>query len=267
LPAPLEGLLVTLAKRPYVFGFLACYLIAALRHLGPRRTLALTVIGYLVAWSSEASSIRTGFPYGLYRYLVGPGGIDPREPLVLGVPLFDSISYVFLAYASYAVALLVLDADPHGPARRSAGVALAAAALFCAIDTIVDPVALRGERWFLGRIYDYPGGGAHFGVPWTNYAGWLLVGFLIIFLFQRADARLGAPPARAPRGGPWPGALLYLAVVAMNVGIAFRIGEPGIGLASLATALPIAALLAARALGPPRPGGPEPPRTKTDAAV
>lgn len=246
----LEGLAVTVTKRPYVFGFLACYLFAALRHLGARRTIALTLIGYLVAWSSEASSIRNGFPYGLYRYLVGPGGIDPREPLNLGVPIFDSISYVFLAYASYAVALLILGVDPGpGPGRRAPGVAIASAALFCAIDTIVDPVALRGERWFLGKIYFYPGGGEHFGVPWTNYAGWLLVGLAIVLLFQRADARLGGDdPARAPRGGPWPGALLYLAVVAMNVGIAYRIGEPGIGLASLATALPIAALLAARAL-------------------
>jgi putative membrane protein len=241
----LDGLVVTVAKRPYVFAFLAAYAFAATRHLGGRRVLALTAIGWLVAWSSEASSIRNGFPYGLYRYLVGPGGIDPREPRVAGVPLFDSISYVFLAYASYCVALVALGVrDVAG--RRGPGVAVAGAAIFCAVDTIVDPVALRGSRWFLGQIYDYPGGGSHFGVPVSNYGGWLLVGFLILFLFQRADARLAPPPAE-PRGGPLLGTLIYFGVVGMNVGIAFWIGEPTIGIASCCTALPIAGVALARA--------------------
>ncbi|MDH5698334.1 MAG: hypothetical protein OEZ41_00025 [Nitrospirota bacterium] len=28
--------------------------------------------------------------------------------------------------------------------------------LFTFLDVVIDPVALQGERWFLGKIYGYP---------------------------------------------------------------------------------------------------------------
>ena len=37
--------------------------------------------------------------------------------------------------------------------------------LFMLIDVVIDPVALRGDRWFLGQIYGYPDPGVYFGVP------------------------------------------------------------------------------------------------------
>ena len=48
--------------------------------------------------------------------------------------------------------------------------------LFAFIDMVIDPVALRGDRWFLGKIYYYPEPGVHFGVPFANYIGWAVVG-------------------------------------------------------------------------------------------
>ena len=33
------------------------------------------------------------------------------------------------------------------------------------LDLVIDPLAVRGDRWFLGRIFYYPDGGAYFGVP------------------------------------------------------------------------------------------------------
>jgi putative membrane protein len=32
-------------------------------------------------------------------------------------------------------------------------------------DVIIDPVALQGERWFLGKIYGYPHEVIYFGIP------------------------------------------------------------------------------------------------------
>jgi putative membrane protein len=49
---------------------------------------------------------------------------------------------------------------------------------FTFIDIIIDPVALQGERWFLGRIYYYPEPGTLFGVPIANYIGWAIVGLI-----------------------------------------------------------------------------------------
>ena len=91
--------------RPYVFAFLAVYLVAAVvLHLGWRTTLWFTVIGYLISFISELSSIKPrAFPTAVN---VIYDATKDRELWVAGVPFFDSLSYVFLAYCSYATALL-----------------------------------------------------------------------------------------------------------------------------------------------------------------
>ena len=95
----------TLVLRPYVFIFLSVYLWLATWHLGIGRTLIYLLGGYSVAWLSEFSSIHTGLPYGLYIYIPAT---RTQELWVLGVPFMDSLSYVFLSYASYSLALLLL---------------------------------------------------------------------------------------------------------------------------------------------------------------
>ena len=82
----------TVTMRPYVFAFLAVYLVAAVLHLGWRTTLWFTVIGYLISFISELSSINTGFPYGWYYYI---DATKDRELWVAGVPFFDSLSICF----------------------------------------------------------------------------------------------------------------------------------------------------------------------------
>ena len=96
----------TVTMRPYVFAFFASYLVAAVLHLGWKKTVWFTVTGYLIAFASEYSSINNGFPYGWYHYVEATRG---KELWVAGVPFFDSLSYVFLCYISYATALLVLS--------------------------------------------------------------------------------------------------------------------------------------------------------------
>ncbi|RME76074.1 MAG: carotenoid biosynthesis protein, partial [Planctomycetota bacterium] len=115
-----------------------------------------------------------------------------------------------------------------------------------------DPVALRGERWFLGRIYHYPGGGVHHGVPLSNYGGWWLVGATILGLFAWIDRRLPAEPQRAGAGL---GALFYLSIMAFCVGVAGWIGAWEVAVSGGLIASPIAALALGRALlGQPRRG-------------
>ena len=69
------------------------------------------------------------------------------------------------------------------------------------LDVVIDPLAVRGERWFLGHVFYYPEGGVYFGVPLSNFVGWALVGWAIVggYLWVADDAGPGA--AGSPAGG------------------------------------------------------------------
>ncbi|MCC6346071.1 MAG: carotenoid biosynthesis protein [Nitrospirales bacterium] len=231
----------TLFLRPYVFLFLLVYLVGCSLHLGLKRALLFCAAGYLIAWVSEYSSIHNGIPYGHYYYLDSTKG---REIWVLGVPFMDSLSYVFLAYASYCMALAVLSPAmltgwtvyllETRSIRHSVSARVLGAFFFVYLDIIIDPVALRGERWFLGQLYGYPGGGVYFGVPLSNFIGWFVVGFLMLYALQKIDRvlyRLGVRDYAGYRC-PWRhliGPSLYAGVVLFNVIVTFLIGEDTLG--------------------------------------
>lgn len=227
----------TVIMRPYVFAFLAVYLVAAVTHLGWRKTLLFTIAGYLIAFVSEFSSINTGIPYGWYYYI---DTTSNRELWIAGVPFFDSLSYVFLSYCSYTAALLTVS--PVKACRRdlvtletrsirgSFGVLLLAALYQVFLDIIIDPVALQGSRWFLGQIYGYRDAGIHFGVPLSNYAGWFVVSLLLVFALQRIDSSGGGKGMKPAGVANLPfrsllGPILYLSVLVFNLTVTLYIGE------------------------------------------
>jgi putative membrane protein len=252
---------------------MVAFLATAVPTLGARRALAFLVVGYGVAFASEYCSIRTGFPYGLYWYVYD--GLDPLELVVggrpaagspvgtaAGVPFFDSISYSFMAYASYALALF-FTAPLHVKGRldlqlaetraiRTSGRTWFLATFFMGLlDVIVDPVAFQGDRWFLGKIYGYAHEGAYYHVPFTNQLGWWLVSavtFGVVLLLDRGAIRSSAGqrpvPFRALLGpGIWIGCAVF------NVAIAFSIGETSLGFSAAYILAPIVALVIARSLG------------------
>ena len=88
--------------RPYVFIFLAVYFIIGTVNMGWVRTSMFTFLSYGIAFLSEYSSTRNGFPYGFYSYIDTTRG---RELWVVNVPLMDSLSYSFLAYVSLTMSL------------------------------------------------------------------------------------------------------------------------------------------------------------------
>lgn len=230
-------LLGTFTMRPYVFAFFAAFLVASVSHLGWRKTLWFTAAGYLISFLSELCSINTGFPYGWYYYIEATKG---KELWILGVPFFDSLSYVFLAYCSFATALLILSPIKVSrndfvtletkSIRRSFSVLLLASLLQVFLDIIIDPVALQGSRWFLGQIYGYREVGSHFGVPLSNYAGWFFVSVILIHVLQRLDAKMDSKEGKPDGVAAIPfrsllGPVLYIAIVIFNLSVTIAIGE------------------------------------------
>jgi uncharacterized membrane protein len=203
----------TILLRPYVFGFLLAFAAAALADLGGRRTLLFVGSVWPVAWLAEFASTRVGIPFGLYHYTEATRG---RELYIANVPFFDSLSFVFLAYAAFCVARLVVRREP-GPFTM-AKLALISGTLMMLLDVVIDPLAVRGDRWFLGRIFYYPAGGAYFGVPVSNFVGWVTVGTIGVGLYL-----LGAGPP--PEGRVWPGLALYYGVLVFNLSVTVWIGE------------------------------------------
>ena len=229
----------TVVLRPYVFAFLAVYLVAASAHTGVRRTLLYIPTGYFVAWCSEFASIHWGFPYGDYFYI--PHTID-RELWVFGVPFMDSLSYV--SYCAYSLAVFLLSPVRFAPGdvfvletravRRSTATLILGAFLFVLLDIIIDPVALLGNRWFLGEIYGYKQVGLYFGIPMSNFWGWLVVGVAMVFTIQLMDR---IPDAETRRGKSFRtvpflrmlGPVLYVSILIFNLSVTFWIGANLLG--------------------------------------
>jgi putative membrane protein len=233
--------------------------------MGWARTAAFTAIAWAVAYAAEFSSTRTGFPFGLYIYVDATRG---QELWLANVPFFDSLSFTFLCYLGHALAVFcyaplvvgrndVQVADTRA-IRTAPRVLLTGAFLTMLLDVVIDPVTLRGERWFLGRIYYYPDDGIHFGVPLSNYAGWFLVALVSIGLFQRLE-RHASWSAAGVRHVPFAGLLepaLYLCIAAFNLGITFWIGEPLLGVVGCTVFAPVVVLLLSHLVNPLRRASP-----------
>lgn len=182
----IDILITTILKRPYVLAFLISYLIIATKSVGLRWTLKFLITGYTIAFISEYLSINCGFPYGWYFYkyenLQG-------EWLNNGVPVWDSVSYVFMCFAGLYAAAFALR--QNNLTISNFQLTLLSALLVTLLDVIVDPVAHLGRLWFLGDIYYYPNPGRYFDVTFANFMGWFLVSFLInacgcfVFQFQK----------------------------------------------------------------------------------
>lgn len=249
----------TIILRPYVFIFLAAFLFSAVKLLGWPRTWRFWLISWATAFVCEFSSTRTGVPFGWYFY---NGSTLGQELYFSNVPFMDSISFSFLLFASYCLALgllLPIDSSPsiarallrplqfEMETRTSWAVYVLTASLFAFIDMVIDPVALRGDRWFLGKIYYYPDPGLHFSVPFSNYVGWAVVGLISLAIYFPLDRRLSPLlPSRPITQRLLLGIGLYYGVLAFNLGMTFWIGETFMGMSGVLMHLPVLIILIIR---------------------
>jgi putative membrane protein len=148
-------------------------LVAGLAPLVRRRAAAglagLTAYAYAV----EFAGVTTGVPYGEFAYLVDLG------PMLAGVVPFGlPVLFLPLVVNSYLLCLLVL-----GPlADRTAVRLLAVVGSVLAMDLVLDPGAVALGFWA------YADGGAYYGVPWSNYAGWVLSATVTVLVLDRSFA-------------------------------------------------------------------------------
>ncbi|WP_152042683.1 bisanhydrobacterioruberin hydratase [Salinigranum salinum] len=162
---PLLILLGTLVMRsPLLAGVLPL--------VGRRAALAL---GALVAYSYgiEFLGVHTGVPYGEFFY-----GVD-LGPTVFGVPLGLPVFFIPLVMNAYLLVALLLGG--RAASRPLRLVSVVAAVL--AMDLVLDPGAVALGFWV------YPNGGLYYGVPLSNYAGWVLSATVAVVALDVAFSR------------------------------------------------------------------------------
>ncbi|HET7479176.1 MAG TPA: carotenoid biosynthesis protein [Rubrobacteraceae bacterium] len=148
---------------------------ALFRYLGARRAVVSLIALSAFAYAIETTGVVTGFPYGEFRYG------DSLGPKALGlVPYLLPVSY----------APLVLGAVAAAPLRRLVPRVLVSAVLLVVTDAVLDPGAVALGFW------TYLNGGSYYGVPASNFAGWLLSGTLAaaILLVLGGGWRSAPPP-------------------------------------------------------------------------
>lgn len=110
------------------------------------------------SYAIEIVGVTTGWPYGFFEYGVSLG------PMVGGVPLALPVFFLPLVANAYLLCLLLLG----DLADRALPRLLSVIALVLLMDVVLDPGAVALGFW------RYEGGGAFYGVPLSNYAGWML---------------------------------------------------------------------------------------------
>lgn len=119
--------------------------------------------GVLIGFAAEIAGTHTGFPFGSYMYT------DALGPKIAGVPL--AIAAAWLVVSSLATSC-------RWPWSML---------VFVAADLVIDPLAAGPLHYWIWR---YPG--HYYGIPLTNYAGWVLVAAIICGVSQ---SRSNAKPA------------------------------------------------------------------------
>jgi putative membrane protein len=148
-------------------------LVAGLFPLVGRRGAALLFVLAGYAYGIEYVGATTGLPYGEFAYQI-PLGPMLSDTIPLGLPVF----FMPLVLNAYLLCLLLL-----GERARSALVRVpVVVAAVVAVDLVLDPAAVALGFW----AYE---SGSYYGVPWLNFAGWVLSATVATMLVDAAFDR------------------------------------------------------------------------------
>ncbi len=168
--------------------------------IGTRHTLFILGLVAASTWFIEFLGSSTGFPFGEYDYT------NILQPQIGHVPLLIPLAWFMMLPSAWAIA--ELTAGRH---RRLAYVAASSAAI-TAWDLFLDPQMVNWGFW------EWELDGAYFGIPLSNYAGWLLTGAVVTLMVRPWRFALPLEPL-----------LVVYAVVwfLQTVGLAVFWGQPG----------------------------------------
>lgn len=182
------GVLASLGPLFFVGLLLGFALLHGIVLYGLKDFLAFLAIAFVVSWLYENCSIITGFPFGHYRYT------DALGPKLWHVPVFIMLAYAAVGYLAWTLSQVLLDNYQNLlRGKNTFFVPLLASFVMVQWDVCMDPVkATIAKQWIWAH------GGAYFGIPLSNYAGWFLCVYTIFQLFALYLRRKAQPAQLSP---------------------------------------------------------------------
>jgi uncharacterized membrane protein len=155
---------------------------------GWRDALALAAICVVITFTMENIGVATGWPFGHYHF-----EIEPNLPHVGTIPPVVGPLWFGMGYLSWIVAGTLVVGARLRMNQKFELIALPIVAAFVMTqwDVVMDP-----SESTISKVWVWHQGGAHFGVPLSNYVGWLLTSWL----FYQAFAIYLASRRRASNG-------------------------------------------------------------------
>jgi putative membrane protein len=169
-----------------------------------------------VATFFESVSLRTGFPFGHDRFT------DLMGPKISGLPVLLALAWVGMGYLSWVVSLALLgDEDKPLSGRKTVLMPLVASFVVTSWDLSMEAVWADVDHGWVWRD-----GGSYYGVPISNFLGWLLTAYVFYQLFALYLRGREPVPARASH---WLLAILFYALSALgNLLMIARLSPSGV---------------------------------------
>lgn len=174
-------------KLGFRFGGPTCVVLGALAgafhaagRLGRRTALTIFALAFTISLGAELTGTSTGYPFGAYSYTTQLGyrigGL---------VPFNIPTSWFYMLYCSLAIVGRLARPDDRSAARWRW--AILAALVLTAWDVSMDPAMVRTTHWLWHLQPDAQltpfrrafSGDLFYGMPLTNWLGWLLTGTIV----------------------------------------------------------------------------------------
>ncbi len=146
---------------------------------GLSRSAAMLGVAFAIALLMEYLGSRHGFLFGNYTYT------DNLGYKALGqVPIIIPVAWFMMLYPSWEIAgLLASRFKVHSALVKNALRIIIAALAMTAWDLSLDPRMVADGNWI------WHDGGAYFGIPLSNFAGWVVTSAMIYAAWTLLDGR------------------------------------------------------------------------------
>lgn len=172
---------------PMVYLFTAFTLLHAVYMTGWRRALCFFTLTAGISFAFEYAGVHTGSVFGRYHYTK-----DLGVEILDTVPLVILPAYFLVVYPGYVMGNLLTRGKPLGNHARLPAI-LWASLLTAAIATAWD-LTLEPEMVHDAKAWVWEEGGPYFGIPFHNFAGWLVTTFTIALVYRLVEKRVPLHP-------------------------------------------------------------------------